>query len=83
MEKWHMDAIMGALPTILCVFLFFAGLLVLLWTLDPVISSICLAIVILMTAAYMATTILAVIYLNCPFQTPASQVSGIALSYLL
>jgi hypothetical protein len=70
-ERWHMSTIIGILPTVMysSIFLFFfIGSLVLLWTLDPRISKVCLTIVVLAAAGYAVKTVLPVIYLNCPFE---------------
>lgn len=81
--KWHMDAIIGALPTAMfaAVFLFFTGLLVLLEQVDPGMFKSCFSIVILMAVGYLVTSILPFGYPDCPFQTPASQLVAIVLSY--
>ncbi|KAF9259648.1 hypothetical protein L218DRAFT_839483, partial [Marasmius fiardii PR-910] len=89
-QKWHVSAILASLPIFLemALFLFFAGLLELLWPRHPPIFFIVLAVVGLALIFYLATTILpgltiihgvspSVSYLSgldlvCPYKSPQS-----------
>ncbi|KAF9256443.1 hypothetical protein L218DRAFT_881702, partial [Marasmius fiardii PR-910] len=59
-EHWHVPKILASLPMLLeiALFLFFAGLLELLWNQHPVPFAISLALVGLAVAFYLATTLL-------------------------
>ncbi|KAK7016200.1 hypothetical protein VNI00_018965 [Paramarasmius palmivorus] len=59
-EKWGVASFLSALPILLEIALvfFFAGVLDLLWTLQPIVFSICLAAISLSIGLYFLTTIL-------------------------
>ncbi|KAF9259965.1 hypothetical protein L218DRAFT_834273, partial [Marasmius fiardii PR-910] len=59
-EQWHVPKILASLPILLevALFLFFAGLLELLWTLNPIPFAVALTIVGLGVLFYLTTTIL-------------------------
>lgn len=59
-EKWHVPLIIDLLPTLLhlSLFLFFAGLVVFLFTLDQTIASVVSAIAFTACTAYIVTNLL-------------------------
>ncbi|KAK7030312.1 hypothetical protein VNI00_014234 [Paramarasmius palmivorus] len=59
-EKWGVVSFLSALPILLeiAVILFFVGVLDFLWTLQPIVFSICLAAISLSVGLYFLTTIL-------------------------
>lgn len=73
-EKWHVPLIAGLLPTLLhlSLFIFFAGLVVLLFNLDHLIGAVVASIAILAYAAYTVTNLLPLWYSQCPYKTPLS-----------
>ncbi|KAL0563700.1 hypothetical protein V5O48_018364 [Marasmius crinis-equi] len=60
LEKWHVPAFVATLPMLLelSLFLFFAGLLELLWSLHPIPFSIAMVVVGIAALFYIGTTIL-------------------------
>ena len=73
-EMWHVPLIIGLLPTLLhlSLFLFFAGLVVFLFTLDTTIASVVTAIISMTCIVYMVSNLLPVWFPSCPYRTPWS-----------
>ena len=72
LASWHVLAFINALPLLLHValLLFFAGILVLLWSLDLAITIATWIIVALAYTFYFASIGLPMIYPDCPYQHP-------------
>lgn len=73
-EKWQVPLIIGLLPTLLhlSLFLFFAGLVVFLFTLNYTIASVVAAIASIVYLAYVDSILLPIWYAECPYKTPLS-----------
>ncbi|TFL00854.1 hypothetical protein BDV98DRAFT_508489, partial [Pterulicium gracile] len=73
-EKWHVALIVGLLSSLLhlSLFLFFIGLVVLLFTLDITIAIFVTIIALLVYTAYALSNLLPVWYPHCPYRTPMS-----------
>jgi hypothetical protein len=73
-KRWHLQMIVQSLPILLHVafFLFSAGLVILLRDDDIGIANIILSLVVIMAAIYIGSTILPIIWSDCPFRTPVS-----------
>ncbi|KAK0476673.1 hypothetical protein IW261DRAFT_1489514 [Armillaria novae-zelandiae] len=74
LEAWHVPAIIDALPLLLHValLLFFAGLIVLMWTADLAITIATWAIVAFAYIFYLASVCLPLIYDDCPYYHPVT-----------
>lgn len=74
-EKWHVPLIVGLLPTLLhlSLFLFFAGLVVFLFTLNHIIACVITGIVSTVLIAYVITNLLPAWDASCPYKTPLSE----------
>ncbi|KAF8589731.1 hypothetical protein K439DRAFT_1300877, partial [Ramaria rubella] len=71
---WKVSDIISTLPVLLQLgfALFFVGLDILLWSLDPQIGYFMMFLTILLLGFYVTTTIAPLIYASCPFKTPFS-----------
>lgn len=80
-EMWHVPLIIGLLPALLhlALFLFFAGLIVFLFTLHHIIAYIVTAIIFVALIAYVITNLLPVWYASCPYKTPLSKYTFITV----
>lgn len=74
LEAWHVPAIIDALPLLLhiALLLFFAGLIVLMWTADLAITIATWAIVAFAYIFYLASVCLPLIYDDCPYYHPVT-----------
>ncbi|KAI1788872.1 hypothetical protein LXA43DRAFT_1096893 [Ganoderma leucocontextum] len=72
LEKWHVAEIVAILPVLLqlSLWLFFGGLLVLLWQLDPTVATVASALVGIVMSAVVGMTILPVICRGCSYLSP-------------
>jgi hypothetical protein len=79
-----MPAVIGSLPLLLYIALmmFLVGLVVLLWSLNPILFGVCVGIIGLLVMFYIATTILPLLYVSCPYKTLATQALQYGLSTL-
>jgi hypothetical protein len=75
LSRWHVPAIIATLPVLLHVslFLFFMGLVILLWSLDPVTTGVIFAILAMVLIFYLGSIFLPWIRLDCPYRTPLLQ----------
>ncbi|KAF7376392.1 hypothetical protein MSAN_00054700 [Mycena sanguinolenta] len=82
LEAWRVPAIINALPLLLHValLLFFAGLVVLLWSVDLAISLATWIIVLFAYAFYFASIAVPLFYPDCPYQHPVTDRLRIWLS---
>jgi hypothetical protein len=73
-KQWHLQMIVQSLPILLHVafFLFSAGLIILLRDDDVGIANLILSLVVIMAAIYIGSSILPIIWSDCPFRTPVS-----------
>ena len=73
-ERWHVKEIVNILPVLLQIAatLFFGGLLVLLWTLDPTVAMVASALVGLLAAFSLFTIVLPSITTHCAYLSPPS-----------
>jgi hypothetical protein len=73
-KKWHLQMIVQSLPILLHVafFLFSAGLVILLRDDDVGIANLILSLVAIMAAIYLGSSLLPLIWSDCPFRTPVS-----------
>ncbi|KZP12390.1 hypothetical protein FIBSPDRAFT_158698, partial [Athelia psychrophila] len=76
MQQFGMPAVVESIPTLLhaSVFLFFAGLVDFLYSINRAVALVILSIVAVGGALYMVITILPIINRQCPYRTPLSQV---------
>lgn len=74
LKAWHVLALINALPLLLhaALLLFFAGLIVLLWSVDVAITIATWIIVASAYAVYAASIWLPFVYPDCPYQHPIS-----------
>ena len=74
-RSWHVFAVINALPLLLhaALLLFFAGLIVLLWSGDIAITAATFIIVALAYIFYIGSMWMSLIYPDCPFQHPVSE----------
>ncbi|KAJ7079080.1 hypothetical protein B0H15DRAFT_520511 [Mycena belliarum] len=72
LEAWHVPGIINALPLLLhlALLLFFAGLVVLLWSVDLAITLATWVIVTFAYTSYLASIVLPLFYTDCPYQHP-------------
>ncbi|KAF8210589.1 hypothetical protein K438DRAFT_1809972 [Mycena galopus ATCC 62051] len=82
LEAWRVPEIINALPLLLHValLLFFAGLVVLLWSVDLAISLATWIIVLFAYAFYFASIAVPLFYPDCPYQHPVTDRLRIWLS---
>lgn len=73
-EKFHMTAVVEAIPTLLhmSVFLFFIGLVDFMFAVNSAIAYIVLGTLVACASLYITITILPAIRLQCPYRTPMS-----------
>jgi hypothetical protein len=76
-KRWHLPMIVQGLPMLLHVafFLFSAGLIILLRDDDVGISNLILSLVVIMAIIYIGSSLLPIIWSDCPFRTPVSMLS--------
>ncbi|PPQ71281.1 hypothetical protein CVT24_012335 [Panaeolus cyanescens] len=74
LRKWHVFTLINSLPILLhaALLLFFAGLIVLLWSGDLAITLATFIIVALAYAFYLGSMWVSLIYPECPYQHPIS-----------
>ena len=75
LQTWHVFAVINALPLLLhaALLLFFAGLIVFLWSGDIAITAVIFAIVGLAYTFYIGSMWLSLINPDCPYQHPISE----------
>ncbi|KAG6825281.1 hypothetical protein H0H92_004163 [Tricholoma furcatifolium] len=73
--SWHVLALINSLPLLLhaALLLFFAGIVVLLWSIDRGATFATLLIVISAYTFYLASMFLPIVYPGCPYQHPISE----------
>ena len=83
-EKWHFRLVIESLPVMLqlAVLLLGCALSRYLWTISRTVAGIILAITLLGLAIYVFITLAAMIYYNCPYQTPPSAIARSIIGYL-
>ncbi|KAK0196066.1 hypothetical protein F5146DRAFT_1176076, partial [Armillaria mellea] len=83
-QKWHVLIIVGLLPVLMhtALAIFFVGLVVFLIPLQVSLSWIVGSISIIVYAAYVITTILPIISLQCPYRTPLSDLIYVTYTYI-
>ncbi|OSD01205.1 hypothetical protein PYCCODRAFT_1337545, partial [Trametes coccinea BRFM310] len=71
LEKWHVGVIVATLPVLLQIAsaLFFAGLLIFLWTLHPVVAKVASAIVALDVFFVLVTLLAPALSEDCPYRS--------------
>ena len=74
LQKWGLHLIMESLPVMLqfSLFLFSTGIVVYLWDLDISAAEVVLLVTCVSCAFYLCITVFAVVWKDCPFQTPFS-----------
>ena len=75
-QNFRMSTVVDGIPLLLhaAVFLFLAGLVDVLFSINDTVAHVVLGIVILCAALYITITILPVIRVQCPFRTPLSSI---------
>ncbi|PVF91642.1 hypothetical protein CPB86DRAFT_297996 [Serendipita vermifera] len=70
--RWHLQMIVQSLPILVHVafFLFSAGLIILLQDDNAGIANLILSLVVMMAAIYIGSSLLPLIWSDCPFRTP-------------
>ena len=73
-KKWHFQLAIESLPVMLQLALLLLGyaLTLYLWTISRTVSGVILAFTLLGITTYTFFTLVATLYYNCPYQTPAS-----------
>jgi hypothetical protein len=73
-DKWGVQLIIGLLPTILhlSLFLFMAGLVVFLYSLNHTTAAVVACIGGFLFGAYITTNVLPILAIGCPYRTPLS-----------
>lgn len=71
-NEWRVPAIIAAIPALLevALVLFFAGLIIFLWTFNVVVACVSIAVITVSTAPAVLATILPVFYRQCPYKSP-------------
>ncbi|SJL04775.1 uncharacterized protein ARMOST_08145 [Armillaria ostoyae] len=80
-QKWHVQVIIGLLPVLmhLALAIFLSGLVIFLHPLRAALSWIICAGTILVYTAYVAATILPIIFPQCPYRTPLCDLVYVSL----
>ena len=75
LKQWRVSAVINALPLLLhiALVLFFAGIIVLLWSGEVAIMAATFAIVALAYTFYLGSMWMSLIYPDCPYQHPISE----------
>ncbi|KDR74980.1 hypothetical protein GALMADRAFT_248800 [Galerina marginata CBS 339.88] len=75
LQNWHVFVVINALPILLHValLLFFAGIIVLLWSGDVAIVTATFTIVALAYTFYLGSMWMSLVYPDCPYQHPISE----------
>ncbi|KAF9473403.1 hypothetical protein BDN70DRAFT_817287 [Pholiota conissans] len=75
LKRWHVHGVINALPLLLhaALLLFFAGIIVLLWSGDIAIMTATFCIVALAYTFYLGSMWMSLIYPDCPYQHPISE----------
>lgn len=81
LQKWHVLTIIGTLPIVLHIALglFLAGLVVFLIPLNISLACVVGFITLIVYALYAVSNILPVIYVQCPYRTPFSDILNVLL----
>lgn len=69
---WKVPAIIAAIPALLeiALILFFAGLIVFLWTFNPVVAGVSIAVIAISIVLAVLATVLPVFHRQCPYKSP-------------
>jgi hypothetical protein len=72
LQRFHVSATLEAVPALLhaSVFLFFAGLVQFLLPINATLAYTLMGLILMVASCYVALTILPILYMDCPFQTP-------------
>ena len=83
-KKWHFQLAIESLPVMLQLALLLLGyaLTLYLWTISRTVSGVILAFTLLGITTYTFFTLVATLYYNCPYQTPASILIRTAVRHL-
>ncbi|KAI0260553.1 hypothetical protein BC834DRAFT_846112 [Gloeopeniophorella convolvens] len=84
-QAFRMQQVAEALPVLLhvAVFLFFAGLIELLFSINDTVAHVILPVVAILAGTYLVLTILPIALPNCPYRTPFSAILSKLLRLLL
>lgn len=71
--EWRVPAIIAAIPALLevSVILFYCGLIILLWNIDQVVSTVVTAAIIVIISLAIVITVLPVFRPRCPYKSPS------------
>lgn len=80
LEKWRVPAIVATISILLLasVIIFLAGLLVLLWTLNPVVAAVSTSLAAILLAVLVFTTIMPTFSSGCSYLSPQSEIMIVA-----
>ncbi|KAL1690011.1 hypothetical protein GGG16DRAFT_126018 [Schizophyllum commune] len=83
-ERWNVPLIVGLLPMALhlALLLFFVGLTLFIFALSSAIAAVVITLAIVIYSVYLATNILPMLELGCPYKTPLSHYGYIAVRYV-
>jgi len=72
LDRWMLPAMISLLPMLMhaALLVFFTGLIIFLWMLDLIIALTLTLLFVGMLVYYFGTTLVAIMYPNCPYQTP-------------
>ncbi|KEP50087.1 putative transmembrane protein [Rhizoctonia solani 123E] len=74
LDRWMLPAVISILPMLMhaSLLIFFVGLIIWLWMLDLIIAITFTVMFVAIILYYFGTTGLAIMYPNCPYQTPVA-----------
>ncbi|KAG8705234.1 hypothetical protein FRC09_003082 [Ceratobasidium sp. 395] len=74
LDRWMLPAMISLLPMLMhaALLVFFTGLIIFLWMLDLIIALTLTILFVGILIYYFGTTVVAVMYPNCPYQTPVA-----------
>ena len=85
LEKWHFHLAIESLPVMLQLALLLLGCALsrYLWTISYTIAGVTIAVTLFGVTSYIFLTLAATLYYNCPYQTPPSILTRMAIRHLI
>ena len=84
LEKWHFHLVIESLPVMLQLALLLLGCALsrYLWTINRTVAGVIIAMTLFGVVSYVSFTLAAILYYNCPYQTPPSVLTRTTLRHL-
>ena len=84
-KKWHFHLAIESLPVMLQLALLLLGCALsrYLWTISRTVAGVITAVTLFGVTSYVFLTLAAILYYNCPYQTPPSILTRTAIRYLI